>query len=749
MSKNMYSLTNPQKSIWQTGEFYKGTSIENISGRATILEKVDFKKFEKAINLFIQKNDSFRLKFVIDNTQVKQYVEDYQEFSFEKIKVASEKDVKKIENELSNYVFDVLNSYLFKFVLYEFEDGHGGFVIVMHHLISDAWTSGLVISEIINYYDALKNGEEIPIDKSPSYIEYIEAEKEYEISDKFKKDKEFWNELFETVPEVATIPSLNSSSNSCKAKRKQFILNKNLMDIIHEFCMAHKVSEFNFFMGVLGIYVGRVSLLDDFVIGTPILNRSNFKEKHTAGMFISVVPFKVSLENLSFVDFISKISKDFMSIFRHQKYSYQTLLEDLRKTHGNNVPNLYNVMFSYQNMRSNKQTAKTNYDSKWLFCNNISDDLEVHMYDINDTGNIIMAYDYKCDKYNIDDIYSVHERILNIINQILENEEINLNEIEIVTEEEKKKLLYEFNNTKMDYPKDKTITQLFEEQVLKTPDNIAVVFGDKSLTYKELNERANSLANYLIENNISSSSTVAIHLEKSLNYIISILAVLKTGAAFVPISTMHPKNRINYILKDSKSNFLISELPFTKNLNLSCPFLDISNFNFASYRKSNLNVDISSLNRAYILYTSGSTGTPKGVQICNYSIVNHVYGINQKFNNTISSTDQALSIANISFDAHLQEIFIPILLGATLHLLSDDSIFDIKFLADYIVNNKITFTFLPPNILEDTYVLLEKNSKKSSLKKLLVGVESISYSTINKYFNLNENIQIHNRLWAN
>ena len=385
MSKNMYALTNPQKSIWQTGEFYKGTSIENISGRATILEKVDFKKFAKAINLFIEKNDSFRLKFTIDKDEPKQYLEDFQEFSFEKVKVSSEKDVKKIEDELSNYVFDVLNSYLFKFVLYEFEDGHGGFVIVMHHLISDAWTSGLVISNIIDYYDILKNGEEIPQENAPSYIEYIDSEKEYEKSEKFIKDKTFWNELFETVPEIATIPSLNSSSISSAAKRKQFILNKDLMDIIHEFCRTHKVSEFNFFMGVLTIYLGRVSLLDDFVIGTPVLNRSNFKEKHTSGMFISVVPFKVSLQNTSFIEFISNISKDFMSIFRHQKYSYQTLLEDLRKKHGSSIPNLYNVMFSYQNMRSNKQTAKTNYDSRWLFCNNISDDLEVHMYDINDT----------------------------------------------------------------------------------------------------------------------------------------------------------------------------------------------------------------------------------------------------------------------------------------------------------------------------------------------------------------------------
>ena len=602
MSKRMYSLTSPQKSIWQTGEFYKGTSIENISGRATILEKVDFKNFEKAINLFIEKNDSFRLKFVIDNTEVKQYVEDYEYITFKKIKVSSEKDVKKIEDEFSNYIFDVLNSYLFKFVLYEFEDGHGGFIIVMHHLISDAWTSGLVISEIINYYELFKNNEEISLEKSPSYIDYIESEKEYIHSEKFNKDKEFWNQLFETVPQVASIPSLNSNSNSPKAKRKQFIINKKLMNLVNEFCKTHKVSEFNFFMGILSIYLGRVSLLDEFVIGTPILNRSTFKEKHTAGMFISVVPFKVSLENTSFTDFISKISKDFFNIFRHQKYSYQTLLEDIREKHGNSTPNLFNVMFSYQNMRSNKQTAKTNYDSKWLFCNNISDDLEIHMYDINDTGNIIMAYDFKCEKYQMEDIYSIHERFLNIINQVLKNGEIKLNDIEIVTPDEKKKLLYDFNNTKSDYPREKTISQVFEEMVASNPNKPAIVYEDEFITYDEFNKKINRLAWYLKSQGVEAQDKVVILADKSIDLYVSIMAILKLGALYVPVDNEYPPERINIILDDCKPKIIIVDEKY-KDLvkNQKCCTLPLHNLE--KYSELNPQNNINARSRSiYNLY---------------------------------------------------------------------------------------------------------------------------------------------------
>lgn len=746
--KELYNLTNPQKSIWVTEEFYKGTSIENIVGIARFSGIVNFDKLKEAINIFVKTNDSFRLKFIRENNEVEQFIDDFAPFSFETVYVKNDKDVKKLEEDFAKTPLEVFDSYLFRSKLFTFEDGHGGFLLCMHHLIVDAWAAGLVISKIIDIYDALLEGTfALENFASPSYIDYIESEQKYMQSAKFEKDKEFWNSLFKVVPETATIPStLQTNDISSKAKRKLFKIPTETMDFINSFCKENKISPFNFFMGIYSIYLSRVSNLDEFVIGTPILNRSNVKEKHTVGMFISVVPFKVTLDHeKSFAEFSSKISADFFNIFRHQKYPYQTLLEDLRNVN-NNIPNLYNIMLSYQNMRTNKQSTKTNYESSWVFNGNISDDMEIHFFDINDTGSINVAYDYKTSKYTSEDIYAFHSRILHMINQVIENNNILLKEVEIVTPDEKNKILNEFNNTKMDYPRDKTIVQLFEEQVEKTPDNIAIVFEDQKLTYRELNEKANSLAFYLRNNNIQSNDVVAIHLGKNIDYIISIFATLKVGATFVPISTMHPKNRIEYILEDSNAKVLISKESLVQDLSYSCNFLDISSFNYDKEKMIETAPDSSSV--AYILYTSGSTGNPKGVKIRNFSIINHVYGINKKFNYDITTKDITLSIANISFDAHLQEVFIPLLLGASLHLLSDDSIYNIKFLADYICKNHITFTFLPPNILDDIYPLLAKNNNEVSLNKLLVGVESIKYSTLNNFLKLNENMQIHNRLWS-
>ena len=172
------------------------------------------------------------------------------------------------------------------------------------------------------------------------------------------------------------------------------------------------------------------------------------------------------------------------------------LLENLRKK-DSSTPNLYSALLSYQNMRTNTKNSKVEYSTKWLFNGNVADDMEIHFFDINDSGIINVAYDYKTSKYTVEDIYALHSRLLHIMNQILEKDTLLLKDVDIVSPDEENEILYKFNNTDANYPKNKTIVEIFEEQVAKTPQNIALVYEDKKLTYKELNEKANSLAHYL------------------------------------------------------------------------------------------------------------------------------------------------------------------------------------------------------------------------------------------------------------
>ncbi len=727
MESKVYNLTNPQKSIWFTEQFYKGTPIENITGCVIVLEKLNLKALQKAINLFVKTNDSFRLNFTMDGDKVLQYLSSFSEFEIENVMVNTDEDIKDIENEMSNTPFEVLNNLLFSFKTFTFPDGHGGFVITAHHLISDAWTAGLVVNEIMDYYEKIINSQIID-NQNPSYLDYITSEQEYLNSEKFNKDKEFWNEIFKTIPEVATVPSISvessNSSLSCKAKRKQFIIPKETMTLINEFCKQNKASAFNFFMAILAIYLSRVSSLDDFTIGTPILNRGNFKEKQTTGMYISTIPFRISIDHkITFAEFLSNISADFSKIFRHQKYPYQYLLEDLRKK-DSSIPNLYNILLSYQNVRSNKQTSDINYESSWVGNNFISDDIDIHLYDMNDTGDINIAYDYLISKYSIDDICSIHARFLYIINQVLENNDIALNEIEIVTPDEKKKILYDFNNTSADYPRDKTITQLFEEQVEKTPDNIAVVFENQKLTYRELNERANSLANYLRNNGVGLNDSVAIFLDKSLEMIVAILAILKVDALYVPIDIDYPDNRINFMLSDSNAKIVLTKRAFLLDLDFEntlaidlCNTIYLDNKTFPSKHAGDL---------AYVMYTSGSTGNPKGVVVKQKSIIRLVKNPNYI---NFHKNEKILQTGSIVFDACTFEIWASLLNGFELYIIKKSELLDPNSLKSYLIENKITILWLTAPLLNQ---LCENHPDMfKTVRCLLTGGDVLSPKHIN------------------
>ena len=733
MESNVYNLTNPQKSIWFTEQFYKGTPIENITGCVIVLEKLNLKALQKAINLFVKSNDSFRLKFTVKDDKPLQYLSSFSEFEIENVMVNTDEDIKDIENEMSNTPFEVLDNLLFSFKTFTFPDGHGGFVITAHHLISDAWTAGLVVNEIMDYYEKIINSQIID-NKNPSYLDYITSEQEYLNSEKFNKDKEFWNEIFKTVPEVATIPSINvensNSSLSCKAKRKQFVIPKEIMNLINEFCKQNKASAFNFFMAVLAIYLSRVSSLDDFTIGTPILNRGNFKEKQTTGMYISTIPFRISINHkIPFAEFLSNISADFLKIFRHQKYPYQYLLEDLRKK-DSSIPNLYNILLSYQNVRSNKQTSDINYESSWVGNNFISDDIDIHLYDMNDTGDINIAYDYLISKYSIDDICSIHARFLYIINQVLENNDITLNEIEIVTPDEKKKILYDFNNTSADYPRDKTITQLFEEQVEKTPDNIAVVFEDQKLTYRELNERANSLASYLRSQKIGRNDIVGIMVNRSLEMIISILAVLKSGACYIPIDPEYPQDRIEYMLNNSNTKLLLTfkrlenKVTFDNKL-----FVELDNELYNSNKDNLININEPD-DLAYIIYTSGSTGKPKGVMLKHSNINNFIQGMCNVVD--FNSRKTIVSVTTISFDIFVLESLLPLEKGLKIVIANENEQNDARLFNALCLKNNVNIIQTTPSRFQ---VLISNSNELNyleSITDILVGGESFPKMLLEK-----------------
>ena len=733
MNTELYDLTNPQKSIWLTEQFYKGSSVNNICGTVLIDEKVNFNLLCTAINIFIKDNDSFRIHLCIDsNGNVKQYFSDYIEQTFETINISDNDDLLTLEHNMATTPFNILDNNLFDIKPFRFPNGKGGFVVNTSHLIADACTASLVASKIINIYSSLLKNE-FPSEQPTSYLNYINSEKEYLSSSKFEKDAEYWDSQFTDVPEFGIIPSLKSSAvENSTACRQLFKIDSSLAENISLFCKDKKISLFNFFMGIYALYIGRVSNLDNFVLGTPILNRTTFTEKNTPGMFISTVPFKFSIiESQSFVEFAQKIGLDSLSMFRHQKYPYQNILEHIRKSNPSQ-PNLYDILISYQNSKTNRTSSDIPYTVRWTFNQNVADSMQIHLFDMNDEGELNVAYDYRTSKYNKIDILNIHRRILYIINQILSYNNIAINDIDIITPDEKNVLLNKFNNTFMEYDHTKTVIDYFEEQVKKTPDNIALIFGETTFTYKELNERINSLAHYLINSGIKQHDIVGIMLHRSPEMIIGIIATLKIGATYLPIDPEYPIDRINYMLSDSDAkNILVhnSTLNLLNNTDYNIININLESNIYTNYT-SNPGIKINPNDLIYVIYTSGSTGNPKGVMITHKNINNFV--LSEKKLIDFSPSKTMVSVTTICFDIFALELWCSLTSGMKLVLASDAEQSSPKLLQALCINNNVNMIQTTPS--RYAAILGDFSNKKflKSFTDIMVGGEPFPDNLLEK-----------------
>ena len=742
----MGNLTNAQKSIWVTEQYYKGSSINNICGTAVIQEKVDFEKLKESIQIVCKKHDNFWLEFKLNKGNVEQVLSEKKEIQIDTINIAGKNQLELERNKIVKTRFQLENSKLFKFYIFKFIDGKGAFMLNIHHLISDAWTLALICNDIIKTYSELIQNKEVETKAIYSYIDYIKSEQQYQESEKYNKDKQYWLERFKTIPEVATIPGSikgDIDETNPAGERKQYEISKENVEKIKKYCKENKISLYNFFMAIYAIYIGEVSNLDEFTIGTPILNRINYKEKNAAGMFINMAPFKINInEDIEFKQFIKNIARDSMDMLKHQKYSYQCLLEELRKEN-KSIPNLYNILLSYQITNAKQNEGNIEYETEWTFNGYCADNIDIQIYDLNDTGNLNIAYDYKTSIYKVEDIENIHKRILNIIKQVVSKEEIKLSEIDIVTPEEKEKLLVEFNKTELKYDENIPFIKYFEKQVEKTPDDIAIVFEDKEMTYRELNERANSLAYKLRENEVTNNTVVGILLERSFEMLISMLAVLKSGGSYIPIAPDYPKDRIEYMLEDSEATIILTSQN-RRNL-ADKKLINVKDERIYENHKENLENISKPEDLSYLIYTSGSTGTPKGVMLKQKNLSNFYNSMKNIIEYLKDGKNhKILSITTVSFDIFGFETLMSLTRGLTVYLTSENGQKMTSKIERVVKDSNVEIMQTTPSVMKFHLENLNDENSLKSLKYIMLAGEPLTKTLVDRIKQIIPNVTIYN-----
>jgi amino acid adenylation domain-containing protein/thioester reductase-like protein len=733
----LYPLTNAQKSIWVADNLYPGTSQAISSATALVREKISFGLMNAAVNSVIKHNDALRIRLVNHNGTPQQYFGDFVNKDFDILDFSYENgeiDYKRWEKEINEIPFALVDSELFYFAMVKLGEQKNALLFKFHHTITDAWGLALVIRKTLKEYWQLINGIAAENDAEPSFIDHINDELQYLVSERFDKHREFWSGVFETVPEFISLTD-NKGFDSLAGKRKSYILAQSLSSKLHNFCEVNKVSAFSVFYALLVLYLSKKSNKKDIAIETPILNRTGKTEKNTAGMFMHNIPTRIYVEpSLDFLAFVNESFRELKKFMKNQRYPYSSVLRDFREKHQFSGT-LVDVTLNYHNF---KLDSVIEYEAIWNYPGAQSNSLSICVSDNKDTGLPVLDYDYLLEVYSEEEIDQMHNHLCNLLTNALDNPSKKLYELQMLSPEELNQLLIGFNQTALPYEA-KTVSGMFEEQVRKSPDSTALVFADKCLTYHELNERANQLARYLRSKMMTRNSLVGLMVNRSLEMVIGILGILKAGAAYLPIDPGYPSDRIAYMLKQSHTHLILTDRdnPDQVISTTNCEFVNISLSNpavyFADSLDLNTNSKLSSDDLAYVIYTSGSTGKPKGVMVHHRALCNLINGITAKIdlqNKTI------VSLTTISFDIFFLETILPLAKGMKVIIANEDEQTIPRYLFELIIKHQVKVLQATPSRMK--LIIDEQHGLEclNSLSHLLIGGEGFPMSLLSRLKNV-------------
>lgn len=705
------NLTKPQKLIYDMEKF-AGGAIAVICGSMLIHGKHDLSELKRAVNEIYRLNDAMRIRISETDGEASQCVTEYAERNIE---VLHFDDKAELDRYAENYAKTPIDFYgnLCEFNIVILPKQYG-LLVKLHHIIGDAWT----LSLIGNQFNAILNGEAV---EAYSYTDYIENEKAYIESKRYEKDKAFFLEQFKKCDEVTYITEKRTDNLS--ACRKTFAIDSKKTSCITSYAQQNGTSAFMMFTAALSAYINRTKMNSEkFYIGTAVLNRNGTKEKNTMGMLVNTVPMLIELDNnKSFAENLSAIETTAFSVFRHQKYNYGDVLSAIR-TEYNFTEKLYDVMISYQNAT----IVGNDIETTWYHSGMQNESLQIHIDDRDNEGFFRIHYDFQTEKFTEYDIDMLHQHISNLLFDAVANDNKNLYELELLTADEKHKLLYAFNDTAVDYPKDKCVHQLFEEQVEKTPNKTAVIACDKTLTYKELNEQANRIAHSLTQRGVKVGDIVAIKLYRKSYLFSAILGAIKCGATYMPIDPTYPEDRIEYMLIESKAKGCIDENNVIELL--------------ANKNVSNLNIAINYNNTFCALHTSGSTGKPKMSLLTHGGMMNFI-SANQRFWNNI---DTVVSATIVTFDAFVMDSILSVVQGKPVVLASEDEIYNHSKFERLFDHSEHNMFFSTPTKIEN-YI---KNSKDkrylSKIKSYVIGGEVFSEHLLNLIYKYSPDSNVYN-----
>ncbi|MGB5978790.1 MAG: amino acid adenylation domain-containing protein [Cyclobacteriaceae bacterium] len=579
---------------------------------------------------------------------------------------------------------------------------------------------------MIDEFITLYAGQELP-SCHLQYKDYAEWQSSDSQQIELASQKAYWVREFEEVPEPLNIPAdfdrpLVKSDNG---NVFDFSIDKETTSALNKLASNNGATMYMVLLSAFNVLLNRLSNQADIVIGTPVAGRHHGDLDSVIGLFVNTLAIRTKLEgSVSFKSLLSAVRDKTLSAFSRQTFQYEELIDLLRLDRKTNRNPLFDVMFAHDSFEGEGLNLP-GLELKPYNTGHIISKFDLSLNTSESDGRLYLNFEYSTDLFELSTIKKFAGYLLRIIQAVASDEEIDLSDIQILSAEEISQLQEMGEGPAKDYPRDQTLSDLFEKQVNQSPDNIAISYNNKKVTFQELNKQSNQVAHMLIRKGVRPESVVAFMASRSIEMVVGLIGILKTGAAYLPIDSALPEDRVRHLIDETEAKVLLSNSPESENYTGIVNVAKLDYNTWEGYTVSNPGLSLDSGSTAYIIYTSGSTGTPKGVSVPHRPVLNLVF--NQKEQFEINEDDNILWFSNVVFDASVEQLWSALLSGATIVPIDEKVLTDGPRFGRYIADQKITHLDVTPSFLENIH-----HDFHPDLKRIIVGGEACNPATVRR-----------------
>ncbi|WP_420954369.1 bacitracin non-ribosomal peptide synthetase BacA [Bacillus haynesii] len=724
--KPYYRLSSAQKRLYILCQASSHVAY-NMPFAMTIEGDFDIRRFENTLKNMVKRHESFRTSFVMIDGEVMQQIEKEIDFQVAYSDIGKESAEEKIKSFIRP--FHLEKAPLLRAEVVKVNEREHLLMFDMHHIISDGVSTDIFVQELGALYEG-KSLEPFHI----QYKDYAEWEKSHARRDELKRQEEYWLKTYKGDIPVLDLPTDHKRplTKSSEGDTVTAAIESETFRKLQHMAKENGVTMYMLLLAGYTALLSKYTGQEDIIVGTPAAGRNHEDIQNLIGMFVNTLAIRNHPEGKkTFRHYLQEVKENTLQAYENQDYPFEELVEKVNIKRDMARNPLFDTMLVYHN------TEVKPFAAEGLRSRLVEIKRGISKFDITVTASeaaagLRLEVEYSTTLFNKERMERLSEHLISLLEQAADHPDVAINQIDVLTKDERHRVLYDFNRTDGMFCKEKTIPELFEEQVEKMPDHPAVVFGDETISYRELNEKANSLAFTLRQKGVGPDVVAGILTERSIEMIVGIMGILKAGGAYLPIDPAYPQERISYMLKDSNVSVLCAAGDVDPGEAYAGDIIRIDQTGQHDHVE-NLKHDIKPQHLAYVIYTSGSTGKPKGVMIEHHSVNNLVHGLYERIYQHLDAHLNVALVAPYIFDASVKQIFAALLFGHTLCIVPRETAWDAMSLIEYYSKNNINVSDMTPAHL-NMLAYVDKTELEFDLKELIVGGDALTPDVINSLF---------------